>query len=334
MLTPAPHPAEAFRLETVHDLGLLDSWTEECFDRVVRLAKRHFDVPVCAFSVVDRSRQVFKAREGLELSETARDFSFCAHAILDDAILEVPDALKDERFADSPMVTGAPHVRFYAGAPVRAPNGLPVGSLCIIDTKPRTLTPEQRTALRDFADIMQDELVLRSDAIRDHLTRLYNRRFADEYLEREMRRAFRVRLPLTILIIDVDHFKAYNDLFGHLRGDEALCQIARQIDACCRRPGDFVARFGGEEFIAILPSTDYGGAQTLAEYIRREIAALPIKHPKGKDGHFTVSIGGIICSDLRQLEGGRVALVEAADELLYQAKQNGRDQAVLNHLGA
>ena len=332
MLKPPPHPAEPSRLDTVHELGLQDPWEEACFDRVVRLVKRHFDTPMCGFTVVDTARTRFKARQGIAWPEMPREVSFCAHTILGDDIFEVPNAQNDPRFAGNPFVDIPEGLRYYAGAPVRAPNGLPVGALCLIGAEPNKLNNEQRHALRDFADILQDELIMRNDSVRDHLTRLYNRRFADEFLDREVRRAYRACLPLAILLIDVDHFKAYNDLFGHLGGDEVLRRVARQLDSACRRPGDLVARFGGEEFLCVFPATDVKGARIHAENIRRDIEDLKLPHPQSKAGHITISVGGIVANDLRQLGCDGERLLRTADALLYQAKQNGRNQVVLQSL--
>lgn len=332
MLKPLPHPAEASRLDTLLELGLQDPWQEACFERVVRLVKRHFDTPMCAFTVVDSTRTLFKARQGLALPEMPRDISFCAHTILGEDIFEITDALGDPRFAGNPFVETPQGMRYYAGAPVRAPNGLPVGALCLFDGEPRRLGSEQRHALRDFADILQDELVMRNDSVRDHLTRLYNRRFADEFIEREVRRAYRGRLPLALMLIDVDHFKAYNDHFGHLSGDEVLRRVAHEIANTCRRPGDLAARFGGEEFVVVFPATDYAGAQMLAENLRRDVAALELPHPHGRNGRVTISIGGVVANDLRHLDCNGERLLRGADALLYLAKQQGRDQVVLKNM--
>ena len=332
MMKPPPHPAESSRLDTLHELGLLDPWEEPCFDRVVRLVKRHFDTPMCGFTVVETTRTLFKARQGVAWPEMPREVSFCAHTILSEDILEISSAPDDPRFAHNPFVDGPHGMRYYAGAPVRAPNGLPVGALCLFGDESRRLNNEQRHALRDFADILQDELIMRNDSVRDHLTRLYNRRFADEFIEREVRRAYRGRLPLALMIIDVDHFKAYNDHFGHLSGDEVLRRVAREIGNVCRRPGDLAARFGGEEFVAVFPATDLNGARRLAENLRCDVAGLNLPHPYSKDGHVTISVGGVDANDLRHLECNGDKMLRNADTLLYQAKQRGRNQVVLKNM--
>jgi len=155
---PALPDGEAERLRALRALGVLDSAAEERFDRITRLARALFDVPIALISLVDAERQWFKSRLGVEATETERAVSFCGHAILESGIFEIPDTLQDPRFAHNPMVTGEPHIRYYAGAPLVVDGGDTVGMLCIQDRRPRLLSPAQRTALRDLADCAQAEL--------------------------------------------------------------------------------------------------------------------------------------------------------------------------------
>lgn len=141
-------------------LGLLDTSSEERFDRVTRLACYLFAVPISLVTLVDANRQWFKSRQGLKLSETPRDISFCGHAILDDQPLVVPDALADTRFSDNPLVLSAPNIRFYAGQPLVAPDGNRIGAFCIIDRRPRHLAAEELEVLKDLGAIIQRELTL------------------------------------------------------------------------------------------------------------------------------------------------------------------------------
>ena len=162
--SPAPLPQdEERRLEALHALRVLDTPPEERFDRYTRIAAGLFDVPIAMVSLIDRDRQWFKSRHGFDVAETPRETAFCAHTILDNAVLQVPDALQDERFADNPAVSGQPRVRFYAGAPLAAPDGSRVGSLCLIDGRPRQLDERQLTLLRDLADLVQAELAAGAD---------------------------------------------------------------------------------------------------------------------------------------------------------------------------
>ena len=144
--------AEASRLAALDRLGLLDTGPEPAFEALVAAAAEHFGVPIAAVSLVDADRQWFKARRGLEVTETPRAVAFCNLTIRGEGAFVVPDASQDPRFADNPLVTGAPGIRFYAGAPVRAPDGSRIGSLCVIDRAARPgLSDEDRQALERLA---------------------------------------------------------------------------------------------------------------------------------------------------------------------------------------
>lgn len=159
MSAAKPPHNESERLQALRKTGLLDSAPEERFDRITRLASQFFRVQTCLVSLVDSERQWFKSRVGLDdVEQTHRDHSFCAHAILGNGILVVPDARLDPRFADNPLVTGPPHIRFYAGAPLVTRSGYRLGSLCLIDPQPRQLSLPQLKALRDFADCIEEEI--------------------------------------------------------------------------------------------------------------------------------------------------------------------------------
>lgn len=167
--------------------------------------------------------------------------------------------------------------------------------------------------------------LLQTLAHRDGLTGLINRRRFDELLHEEFDRSRRQSASLGILLIDVDHFKAFNDLYGHLAGDECLRKVSRTIDDALRRPGDHVARYGGEEFVVILPATDQLGAMLMAEQIRRLVSDLAIEHLGSDLAVVTVSVGSgaFIPSDG---EGTPNDLLDTADRALYQAKSEGRNR--------
>ncbi len=158
MKTPVVPENEKKRLAALRELNILDTPAEERFDRLTRLASQLFHVPIALVSLVDKDRQWFKSKQGLGACETGRDISFCGHAILDDALFEVSDATKDKRFADNPLVTDPPDIRFYAGVPLKTLEGLRVGTLCIIDTQPKTLSLEEQQSLKDMASLVEAEL--------------------------------------------------------------------------------------------------------------------------------------------------------------------------------
>jgi diguanylate cyclase (GGDEF)-like protein/PAS domain S-box-containing protein len=164
---------------------------------------------------------------------------------------------------------------------------------------------------------------LRRLAQQDGLTGLANRRRFDELLELEFRRSGRERTPLAVLLLDVDCFKAYNDRYGHLAGDECLRRISRAIEGVLKRPADHLARYGGEEFVALLPATDLAGATARAEAIRSAVSDLAIEHLGSAYGVATISIG--VCAVISGQDSAPSELVAAADRALYQAKSDGRN---------
>ncbi|WP_434362541.1 EAL domain-containing protein [Parasalinivibrio latis] len=158
-MQPPPIPQnEAKRLQALHALRILDTGTEERFNRIVRLVRNLFDVPIVLISLVDSNRQWFKACVGLDVEETPRGISFCGYAVEQQELLVVEDALTDERFAGNPLVLGAPYIRFYAGYPLHSKDGFALGTLCIIDSNPRTMSVEEVDSLRDFAFMVEAEL--------------------------------------------------------------------------------------------------------------------------------------------------------------------------------
>jgi diguanylate cyclase (GGDEF)-like protein/PAS domain S-box-containing protein len=161
MLIAPPTSNEEERIALLHALELLDSPPEAVFDRITRLAAQVMKVPIAVVSLIDRDRQWFKSRVGLDVNETPRDYAFCAHAIHHPEPLVVPDALQDSRFEDNPLVHGSPHIRFYAGTPLFSSNGVALGTLCIIDRAPRVPTDEEMHALADLAALAQREILQR-----------------------------------------------------------------------------------------------------------------------------------------------------------------------------
>ncbi|PZA06541.1 MULTISPECIES: sensor domain-containing diguanylate cyclase [unclassified Meiothermus] len=337
----APLPAnEEARLAKLREYRILDTLPEQAYDDITYLASRICNTPISLITLVDRDRQWFKSRVGLELSETPRDFSFCAHAILQSGVMIVPDALQDPRFADNPLVTGEPHIRFYAGAPLLTSSGEALGTVCVIDSRPRQIGDEEQKALAALARQVTAQLELRREirdrqryqelleeanarlkhlAERDELTGLYNRRVLMARFREEFHRALRYGQPLSLLMIDVDGFKEYNDTYGHPAGDEVLKQVARRIQSRLRA-GDLLARYGGEEFALLLPNTPSQGAMALAERLRQEVeqASWPSRP-------VTISVG--VATQSAAAEEPHT-LLAAADEALYQAKRLGKNRVV------
>ncbi len=152
------------RLDCLHDLGILYSEPTETFDRICELAASHFGLPTAFVSFVDAQEQWFKAKVGLDLTGTSRDVAFCAHTIMSDDVMVVEDAHSDPRFRNNPLVTGNPHLRFYAGAPLVFAPGLRIGTMCVADTQPRKFGKAEKRMLGSYAAIVLSELRLLSAA--------------------------------------------------------------------------------------------------------------------------------------------------------------------------
>lgn len=312
---------DAARIAALHRLDVLDTGIEQPFEKIVTLVRTVLAVPIATVTLVDRDRQWFKAHRGLDRQETPRSISFCTHTIQQREPLIVEDAHLDPRFADSPLVAGPPHIRSYAGIPLRTPEGYNVGSLCAMDTRTRRFSPADIAILSNLANIVCDELELRMIAQVDHLTGALTRRGFIEQAEREIARSHRYGRPSTLMMLDVDHFKSVNDTYGHATGDQVLQQIAN-IAEVTLRPSDVFGRLGGEEFAILLPETGGDEAVVVAERLRQAIADHPMRLPVGGTLQVTASFG---IAALAPTLGSVPAWLESADTMLYSAKSGGRN---------
>ncbi|QYK54404.1 MAG: diguanylate cyclase [Fimbriimonadaceae bacterium] len=466
----AEHPAEADRLAFLKRIQILDTEREQIYDDFVTLAAAICEVPIAMISLVDKERQWFKSKMGVEDQETPRDCSFCTHTILGSEPMIIEDATQDPRVSDSILVTGELHFRFYAGVPVTI-HGYPMGALCVVDTEPRNLTKAQETSLvvlarqlsqclesrleqmrleeakskqedeesnlelarRRFEDLFQnmavacyttdiegivyefnqqaeelfgckaweifgkvdtDHFVLEEDkskalelrtkvvrgqsvqgqerkvralnheeiwtlfsarpllndqrsvtgvinvyhdiaarkkmeselsemnraleslASTDALTEIPNRRWISDYLEAQFADE---KNTVSIILLDVDNFKSYNDDFGHQAGDQVLRTVGKIIERSCRG-GDRVGRYGGEEFIVVLPNTGLREAKIVAERMRSEI-----ENALWEARKVTASFG---VASRDQATESLSQLVSVADIRLYSAKDLGRNRVV------
>ena len=444
-------PDEGDRLSALQQYDLVGTGVDLGLDTVITLARTLFQVPIATVSLVAEDKQVFLGGQGLDVCETSRDVSFCSHAIRQSEAFVVPDARLDVRFANNPLVTGEPHIRFYAGVPLQSPTGHFIGTLCIIDRLPRVgFSDADRATLRTLAALILEKLELRrlevareqgqsrfeniaatspdgivcadqnglitfwnaaaerlfgyfsheatgasldlivpaamrsrhGDGLRrvatggaprligksveldaehrsgriipielslsmwhdrglpnfgaivrdmterraneerlyrlahlDDLTGLPNRALLFSRIDEQLAN----RQPMTVLLLDLDGFKAVNDTLGHSAGDTVLQQVARRIIGCVR-PGDTVARLGGDEFAILRPSC--GGGASLVEQLDCLLSA--IASPVEVGGQ-QVTIGtsiGVACYPDHGDHGED--LLSAADLALYQAKADGR----------
>jgi diguanylate cyclase (GGDEF)-like protein len=228
------------------------------------------------------------------------------------------------RLKNDPLLQGIPVIFVSAMSQQEDETiGLELGAVDYI-TKPFSPAIVQ-LRVRNQLELKRQRDLLERLAMIDGLTGLPNRRAFDEIFEREWRRAARNRNTFSLLMLDIDHFKAYNDAYGHLAGDDCLKQVASSQAQALVRPADFVARFGGEEFVCVLPETDEDGALVMAEKLRSAVEKLQIPHPMSPTSPMvTISVG--VATTVPDNEQDSAAFVGVADELLYEAKHAGRNR--------
>lgn len=312
---------EEARVAALQRYRIVDTPREESFDKITALVRDILQVPICAVTLIDKDRQWLKSIQGLEGDQTPREIAFCDHTIRAREPLVVSDAMADDRFSSNPLVVGDPGIRSYAGVPLCSPDGYNLGSLCAVDTAPREFTAAQIAILDKFAELVVDEMELRTIAQRDYLTGASSRRAFTELARKLLDRFARDNRPSSLILFDLDHFKRINDRFGHSCGDEVLKAVAASCEGVLRS-NDMLGRLGGEEFGILLPELDANGAFVIAERLRLHISAT--RFDWAPDLAVTASFG---VSSLRA--GASVeSWLRLTDEALYRAKGQGRDQTV------
>ena len=339
MYGPPPYPLdEEQRLEALRRYRIVDTEPEPQFDRIVNMAKRRFGVPIALVTFMDTNRNFFKARGNLLMSETPRDISFCAHTILNDDVLVVEDATTDERFAENPFVVGDFHLRFYAGAPLITSSGYRIGTVCLLDTKPRqSFSAEDTRDLQDLASIVSDHLEMRL-IVGDVHDEIETRRAAEAEARRIAYHDGLTGLPnraqlqkvildgppfppqgtLAAFAVDVDDFRRVNDTLGQYAGDDLLRRTADIIKTTLGNRA-FIARVSSDEFMAVLDGDSRDAIYAVANNLVERTAM-----PFSLAGH-TISNGvsiGVAFAEPDDRDFG--TLLKNADLALRTAKRSGR----------
>lgn len=257
MIAPKLPEREAERLNALYYLNILDTEAEERFDRITRIACKLFDVPIASICFVDKDRLWFKSSQGLDITETPRDISFSAYAILHDEVMVIEDATLDERFHDNPLVIEKPYVKFYLGCPLKI-KSQNVGALCLIDTKPRCFNEEQIKLVQDLREMVLHELESLNLSTIDYLTGLSNRRGFLKIAHHILKLCQREKRDLSLLYFNL------NKSSGYQINDEAL-KIFAHILLRNFRSSDVIARLGDKGFCVLcsgLKSNDIEAAVT------------------------------------------------------------------------
>jgi diguanylate cyclase (GGDEF)-like protein len=361
MIPPPLLPDETERLAALDRYGVLDSPAEAAFDELVSLIASVCEAPMALVSLVGAERQWFKAKVGVQYDESSREESFCGHAIAQPGrLMVVPDATIDPRFAGSPLVAGGPKIRFYAGAPLVTGDGHTLGTLCIMDTKPRFITSQQEDALRiggravmmlleqrrTIADLrlatgaqrrveeeLRAEIAQRREAERqlsfssshDGLTRLPNRAQFATQLQAALAGLHSPRgRRFAVCFIDLDRFKQVNDTLGHSVGDALLVEVGRRLNEVIR-DGDAVARLGGDEFTMLI---DGVVSEPAALAVSRRIASVLASKLHLGDSEFgvTASVGVCLVDDTYATVED---ILRDADIAMYASKDRGRNRCTI-----
>ncbi|MDH3443273.1 MAG: sensor domain-containing diguanylate cyclase [Deltaproteobacteria bacterium] len=343
-------PNESTRLQALRDYGILDTLPETSNDDITRLASEICGTPVAMVSLVDSDRQWFKSKLGLDVSETPREVAFCAHTILELDLLIVPDAEEDQRFANNPLVTGAPYIRFYAGAPLVTFKGEALGPLCVIDRVQRTLSEGQQQSLRALSRQVMAQLELRRhiasqeryrrelenyqtrleetnvklelESVTDDVSGFHNTRYLHRYLDGFFARADHNSQKLSLVFFDMDNFKSVVDTHGHLLGAQVLGEVAQAVHLHLEME-DRIVRYGGDEYVVILPDKNKEQALAKVEDIKAGIGSTTYLQSEKLHLRLTVSFGLAAfpddATDKRQL-------LAEADRCLFRSKETGKNQ--------
>ena len=311
-------------------------------DQAARTLSLVLETPMVLVALNERYRGWFRCANGVDDDRYDELQNYCAHAHLSSGVFVIEDVKNDGYFANAAGARNCEDIVFFAGAPLRDPQGKRLGTLCLMDTKRRPfgasdlevlesfaslvsqdicLRSAGRYAVRDLIDAEQDRCALYDMAMSDPLTKALNRRAFFRFSEREVGRAVRYRSNLATLVIDIDHFKQVNDIHGHAIGDQVLGQLVTVLSDGTRDE-DIIGRLGGEEFAMVLPETSVERAMDVADRLRQDVKALTFESEAGEFS-ITISVG---ISEPLYNEKDISAALERSDRALYDAKRNGRDR--------
>lgn len=294
----------------------METPAKDRFERLTRLAKHMFDLPLAYVSLAADNPQWFQSSNGFNADPENMDNSFCSHTIHSSSTFLVPDASKDKRFFNHPLVVGEPHIRFYMGRSLRHHDNTKLGTLCLVDTKPRQMTEQDLHALNDLAELAERELFASVLASIDDLTQISNRRGFTNLAKNILYVCARQNSPTTIVLFDLDNFKAINDKFGHNEGNQALIKFTQYMKNTFR-DSDILGRIGGDEFAVLLTHATVEYANEIVDRLRHDIGIANAMDNRGYDIEFSAGITSVSDKQL-PIED----LLNDADSMMYQNKRH------------
>jgi len=335
MLNSSFASTQTLRLTELHSHDIFCTPLEARFDRITRLARASLRVPVAAITVRAGQRLWFKSVVGWNIRELPLADSLTERALTSTGVAIIEDTHLDSTTARHPLVADGPKFRFYAGQALLDHHGGAVGAFEIFDLRPRNLLDQDLQNLHDLVQLARKELLTndlhdaqvqlvkkldtaRREALMDPLTSVWNRRAADELLQKAIVTADESRDAIAVCVIDVNKFKAINDRYGHPVGDRALQKVAQSLVSSVR-DGDAVCRTGGDEFMVIMPKVGAGEAETIVERLCRTIEQTAFR-ARGGTIQLTVTTGVAVRRPGEQCSGKE--LVNSADRDLYRTKQS------------
>lgn len=314
---------ESERLRVLQSYDILDSQPEIDFDALVRIAACALDAPMAVVGLLDSDRIWFKSRLGVNTPELDRGVAFCAYtAMQSNRLFIVEDLSQDKRFKTNKLVTEPPYLRFYAGAPLVDPNGYVLGTIAVVDTRPRNLNEKQREVLYDLSLLVMTALenrrrstLLEEMVVTDYLTGISNRAHFDRALQAEMAHAKRTGEPFSILCLDLNGFKDINDQYGHPAGDQVLCEVAHRLKNLMRTE-DTLSRIGGDEFGMVIRE----GASSTAHAMEKRIQQAMDRKIRLENGDMVQVGASIGVASYSPDIDSPYSLLAQADTNLYEVK--------------
>lgn len=250
MLEPKTPLNELQRLQAVKDLCLTQSSSDPGLIRITELTARLFNTDIALVTIMGDQKQIFKSAYGTDITEIPRSHSFCGHVIYEEQPMVIEDTLQDHRFMDHPLVHSAPFIRFYAGQPLKSPSGFMIGTLCLMDAKPRKFAAIDLRNLQDLAGIAENQIKFIADATTDDLTNLLNKRGFYSLARKNIAIAMRSELKVSLAVLTLTGLKQLNNEFDHALSDRVLRIFADALSQSTRKT-DIIARLDSVKFAVL-----------------------------------------------------------------------------------